>query len=370
MKQQPKVVLIYLLYYHVESHVDDVVSSLKKMTYDKDQVEVVIVSNPMPDKGHFLRYIDETVMPLSGKEIPHVTVLPQKENIGFAGGNNAGVEWALENGFDYVFFYNNDGFLATNAIEPLVNTLESNPDIGIAQSLMLLHPETDLVNSTGNAFHFLGFGFCNDYRKPVAELDLPPVKDVSYASGAAFMISTKLIKEYGMWDHDFFLYHEDFEWSFRIRCAGYRVVLVRDSVFYHKYQFSRSIQKFYWMERNRYGVMLMFFKWRTLLLLLPMEIVLEAGLFLFAAKGGWLDKRFAVYKYWLQPKHWKLWLKKRAFIFEIKKKTGITDKTLLLNAVPEILFQDPSMRNPLLIYIGNPIMKLYYNIVVKGIIRW
>src|SRR3989338_2148215 len=140
-----KIAIVYLLYYHNRQHVDDVVSAMKKITYPKDRLEFVIVSNPHPQDGSFVWYVEETVMPLSGKEISHVTLLPQKENLGFAGGNNIGADWAVENGFDYVFFHNNDGFLAANALESLVDAMEKDQSIGIAQSLMLLHQETELI---------------------------------------------------------------------------------------------------------------------------------------------------------------------------------------------------------------------------------
>lgn len=362
----PKIAIVYLSF-HCEPYMDDVVSALKNITYPKDKLEFVIVDNPHPEYGSSVRYIEENVMPLSGKELPHTTLLAQSENLGFAGGNNKGVEWALAHNFDYVFFHNNDGFVAANAFEPLVDVLEQDKTVGIAQSLLLLHPETDLVNSTGNSFHYLGFGYCGDYRRPVKELNLPEKREVDYASGAAFMISTELIRKYGMWDHDFFLYHEDLEWSYRIRVAGYKIVMLRDSVFYHKYQFSRSITKFYWMDRNRYGVMLMFFRWPTLLLLFPMAFILEFGLWLFAWKGGWAKKRSEVYKYWLQWKHWKLWLGKRKYIQSIRQ---VSDRYLLSFSVPDIAFQEREMENPLLVYVGNPVMKLYYWIVVKGLIWW
>ncbi len=367
MDQKPKIAIVYLLFYHNESYVDDMVSALKKITYPKDRLELVIVSNPHPTDGSFLHYIEEAVMPFSGTELPHVTVLPQTTNTGFAGGNNAGTTWALENGFDFVYYHNNDGFFATNAFEPLVNAFADDKRIGMAQSLLLLHPETDLVNSTGNMFQYMGFGYCDDYRTPIKTLDLPPVKDISYASGAGLMVRTDLIREYGMWDEDFFLYHEDLEWCFRLRVAGYRTVLVRDSIFYHKYQFGRSIEKFYWMERNRYGVMLMFFSWPTLVMLLPMALVLELGLWFFAFINGWFEKRVEVYKYWLNIDHWKLWLKKRRYIQSIRK---VTDRYLLSFSGPGIYFQDEKMRNPILIYFGNPLMKLYHWVVVKGLIWW
>jgi GT2 family glycosyltransferase len=361
-----KIAIVYLSF-HCEPYMDDVVSALKKITYPKDRVEFVIVDNPHPEYGNSVRFIEETVMPLSGKEIPHVTLLPQKENLGFAGGNNEGIKWAIANGFDYVFFHNNDGFLAATALEPLVEAMEADKEIGVAQSLMLLHPETEYINSTGNSFHYLGFGFCSDYRQKFQDLSLPKVKEISYASGAALLMRVDLLKQYGLWDEDFFLYHEDLEYSFRLRTAGYKVVLVRDSIFYHKYQFSRSIEKFYWMERNRYGVMLMFFKWPTLLLLAPLALVLECGLWLFAFMNGWWKKRVEVYKYWLKADSWKLWFKKRQKIQSIRK---VSDRYLLNYSVSEIKFQESSMENPILRYIGNPVMRLYYWVVVRGLIWW
>jgi len=366
MQNYPKIAIVYLSF-HCEPYIDDVVSSLKKLTYPKDKIEFIIVDNPHPQHGPSVKFIEENVMPLSGKEIPHTTLLPQTENLGFAGGNNKGVDWAIANNFDYVYFHNNDGFMAANCLEPIVETMEKDKTIGAAQSLMLLHPETDLVNSTGNSFHYLGFGYCNEYRKKVKDLNLPAVKDVSYASGAAFMVSIDLIKKYGAWDKDFFLYHEDLEWSFRLRAAGYRIVMVSDSVFYHKYQFARSITKYYWMERNRYGTMLMFFRWPTLLLLLPMGLALEFGLWFFAWRGGWAKEKAKVYKYWLTPSNWKMWFEKRKYIQRIRK---VSDRYLLKHAVSGIYFQDQSTDNPLVNYIANPIMTAYYSVVVKCLIWW
>lgn len=159
MQNYPKIAIVYLLYYHNESYIDNLVSSLKKITYPKDKLELVIVANNHEKDGSFVHYINDVVMPLSGTEIPHTTLIVNKENLGFAVGNNQGADWAVANNFDYVFFHNNDGFFATNALEPLVETLESDKTIAIAQSLVLLHPETELINSTGNSFHYLGFGF-------------------------------------------------------------------------------------------------------------------------------------------------------------------------------------------------------------------
>src|SRR3989338_6233695 len=225
----PKVAIIYLSF-HCEPYMDDVVSALKKLSYSKDRVAFVIVDNPHPQYGSSVRYIEETVMPLSGVELPQVVILPQKENLGFAGGNNVGIQWAINNRYDYVYFHNNDGFVAADSLEPLIAAMENDKTIGIAQPMILLYPETNLINTDGNSFHYLGLAFCGNLRKPKESVKHQPVEEIGYASGAAQLMRVDLLKQYGAWDHDFFLYHEDLEYSLRVRALGYKIVLVPDSV--------------------------------------------------------------------------------------------------------------------------------------------
>ena len=365
LNNYPKIAIIYLSF-HCEPYIDDVVSSLKKITYPKSQIELVIVDNPHPKFGSSVPFLSETVLPLSGIDFPHVTILAQKENLGFAGGNNVGIKWAIENGFDYLYVHNNDGFVTADAFEPLIEAMENDKKIGVAQSLIMMYPETELINTSGNVFQYLGIGFCNDFRKKRSDIKLLENKEITYASGAAIMMRSDLVKQFGGWDKDFFLYHEDVEYSFRLKIAGYKTVVVPNSIFYHKYSFSRNKEKFYYIERNRYGVMLMFFKWSTLLLMLPMGIVLDIGLLLFAFKNGWVKEKLNAYKYWLSWKNWQLWLKKRKYVQSIRQ---IKDKELIKDLVGKVEFEDKSINNPVLKYIGNPLMELYWQII-KRIIFW
>lgn len=361
----PKVAVIYLSF-HSDIYLDDVISSLEKITYPKDMVEFVVVDNFHPKFGSSMRNLEEKLMPISGKTIPHVTLLPQKENLGFAGGNNIGIAWALEHGFEYVYFHNNDGFMAAACLEKMVVALEKDKQIGAAQSLLLLYPETELVNTAGNSFHYLGFGYCGSFRFKKGDLRLKEVEEVGYASGASILMRANLLKQYGTWDKDFFLYHEDLEYSLRMKAVGYKVCIVRDAIFYHKYQFSRNQDKFYYMERNRYGVMLMYFKWPTLLLLLPMALIMEGGLILFSLMTGWFKVRMNVYKYWLSSSNWKLWLGKRKYIQSIRT---VSDSQILQDAADKVIFEEKDINNPLLKYIANPLMAAYW-FIAKKLIFW
>lgn len=352
--------------FNSERYLSDVVSALKRMTYPRDRVEFVVVDNMHPEFGSSLVALQEILMPLSGSDIPHVTLLPQKSNLGFAGGNNVGIKWAIEAGFDYIYLHNNDGFVAANFLEPLVNTMAGDASIGAAQSMVMLHPDTDLINTSGNVFQYLGFGYCGNFRKRYRVEEYREIFETAYASGAGVMLRADLLRNLGGWDEDYFLYHEDIEYSFRLQSAGYKTIVVRDSIFYHKYHYSRRQEKMFYIERNRYGLLLTYLKMPTLILLLPMAIILELGLLLYALKSGWIKQKFAAYRYWLNAAHWRLWLGKRARAQRMRK---ITDRKFTRLFVGSVTFEDKDFHSVLLKYVGNPVMAAYW-FIIKNIIFW
>jgi GT2 family glycosyltransferase len=362
-----KVVIMYLLWdEEPKRYVEDAIEGMKKQTYSRENMEFLIVyNNHKPEHESQAPYISG-ILERHKDEIPHTTFLPQKTNLGFSGGNNLGMQWAIDNGFDYVFLHNGDGYLGERCIEEMVKGMESDESIGASQSLVLLHPETDLVNTAGNCLHYLGLGYCDQYRVSKNDIDLPEIKDVGYLSGAAVMMRTDLLKQYGLWDGDYFMYHEDTDYSLRLRIHGYRTVMVRDAEFFHKYQFSKSIQKYYWMERNRQVILLLFFKWRTLLLMFPMWFALEIGLFFFSLGRGWFKERIRVYQYWMKSSNWTSWLMKRK---EIKRTRTVTDRELLRQMVSTVAFQEAEVESLLLRFFGNPLMWLYGKFL-RAVIWW
>jgi len=94
------------------------------------------------------------------------------------------------------------------------------------------------------------------------------------------LIRTSCLRAIGNLDEELFAYHEDLEFSWRARLAGWRVLLAPESVVWHKYEFSRSVQKWYWMERNRFLVTGWLYSIPTLIVLLPALIVTELALWL------------------------------------------------------------------------------------------
>ncbi|HPF94957.1 MAG TPA: hypothetical protein PLR08_00190, partial [bacterium] len=157
-------------------------------------------------------------------------------------------------------------------------------------------------------------------------------------------------------------YHEDTDTSFMMRLRGYKVVVVPESVIYHWYEFSKSITKFYWMERNRYAVLFMYLKPWTLFLIMPLLVAMEVALVLFALARGWWPEKKKVYKE-LGSASYQNWVRERRQV--IQKRRKINDREFTKYFVAEILFQHDSAKSTFLENIGNPLMKGYWWVVRK-----
>jgi len=360
----PKIAIIYLSY-NPRPYIDRVIKSLSKTTYKKEQLEFIVVDNPHSEFGSAEEFLKEKLLPLSIKELPKITIIANKENLGFAKGNNVGIKYAIDNGFDYVFLHNQDGFMGLDMLDRVINVFKMEPNTGIVQPLIMLYPEHNLINTSGNKFHYLGFGYSGEYKLEIKNHKLKTnSKEVAYCSGAGMMIRSSLLKKYGLLDEDFFMYHEDLELGLRLKSVGFKNMLASSARFYHEYEFSKNLDAFYLMERNRWMVVLMYYKWRTLFLFMPMFLLMEVGLIPYSVVNGWGKQKFRAIGYWLMVKNWKKVMKKRK---EIQKNRRITDLELLKLATFEIKFE--GIDNYILKCLGNPIMKAGFW-VAKRLIFW
>lgn len=348
----PKVAIVYLSY-NGRKYLDEVLFALRALEYPKDRLELIFVDNASKDGSR------EYLQTVEG-----ITFFPNETNTGFAEGNNIGVQHALLGGADYVFLHNNDLKLDPMAINEAVALAESDPKIGSVQSLMLLWKHPDTVNSTGGMVHFLGFGFVRDNGRKFGACSVQDGEEIPYASGAAVLYRSSVLKKIGLLDPFLFLYHEDLELGWRIRLAGYRNVLSVRSRAYHDYEFKRSVQKFFWMERNRWLVHFSHLKWPTLVLLLPFMLLLELPLLLFAIRGGWVKEKFLVYRALLSPRVWLYVARKRKASREIRR---VSDRLIVSRFTSRIAHQETS--NVIVNYIGNPLLALVWK-GLRGLIKW
>lgn len=184
---------------------------------------------------------------------PHIQFIRSEKNLGFAGGNNIGIEQASG---DYLFLVNNDTEFSKGLVEMLVETLEQNPTIGIISPKICYFDQPEIIQYVG----FTNMNFNTGRNKCIGQFETDCGQydnytgPTGYAHGAAMMIRCSVISKAGLMPEAFFLYYEEMDWCERIRRSGYQIWINSKAVIYHKESLSvgkNSPLKEYFMTKNR-----------------------------------------------------------------------------------------------------------------------
>jgi GT2 family glycosyltransferase len=159
---------------------------------------------------------------------PDVELVRTGANLGFAGGNNAGIRRALERSADWILLLNNDAVAEPRLAEALARAASARPDAGLLACTIL--------SADGSAVQYAGASFNArlGYSGRVATTVPDGLTDVARADGAALAVSRRALEEAGLLDEALFMYVEDVDWSLRVRQAGFAVVLVPGARVRHK----------------------------------------------------------------------------------------------------------------------------------------
>ncbi|MDX9893256.1 MAG: glycosyltransferase family 2 protein [Patescibacteria group bacterium] len=346
-----KKVLIVIAVHNGTDFLGDCLSSLAKINYPQEDLTILAVDDCSTDNS--VEYLKTTW--------PQVELIINQTNLGFAVSNNLGFQYALDHNFAYVYMLNQDTVVEPDFLFKAVALAESDSRIGAVQSKLMLFADPNKINSIGNEIHFLGFAFAGGYQSADQNL---AAKEITYPSGAAVLLKTSALKQIGFLNPDFFMYHEDTDLGWRLWLAGWRVMLSPDSVVYHKYEFSRSIKKYYYMERNRYLIIFQNYKIATLILLAPALAVMDTAMIFYSFLNGWHRQELRAINYLFSPLAWqKIYHTRRA----VQASRCVKDREIVKRFVGRIDFQD--IQNPLLEYLVNPVFDFYWKII-RHIIFW
>lgn len=226
---------------------DDTLACLRSLAALPDQdVDVIVVDNGSSD---------DSVQAIRAAH-PGVELVETGANLGFAGGNNAGIERALERGAAWVVLLNNDAVLDPGAIAALRRAADSHPEAGVLGGKLYFADPPGLIWFAGQRFNPL-FGYSGrpyGYRKHDAPEFREP-REIGRAVGALMAVPRVVIDEVGALDESLFLYVEDVEWCLRVKDAGYTVRLVPDATAVHQVSASTggehgSLHAMYYGVRN------------------------------------------------------------------------------------------------------------------------
>lgn len=238
--EKPPLVSIITVNYKQTDVTLQLLDSLARCTYPS--LEIIVVDN---GSGQGLHELLQTTYPT-------VKSIPSTLNLGFAGGNNLGIEQAKGT---YLLFINNDTEVEPNFLEPMVQLFESESNLGMVSPKIIFYGTGGLVQYAGSAGINPVTGRAQEikvYGKDEGQYD--GTFETKLGHGAAMMIPRKVIQAVGMMPDIYFLYYEEHDWCEAIKRAGYRVFYTSRSVVYHKESISvgkESPLKTYYMARNR-----------------------------------------------------------------------------------------------------------------------
>lgn len=242
MMSAPKVIIIVLNY----NGLADTLACLESLALlDYSNYEVTVVDNGSTDGS----------VPVIRERFPTVTMFENDENLGYTGGNNVGLRYALAQGADYVLLLNNDTEAASDFLRRLVEAAEADPLIGVTGPTIYYHEQPDIIWSAGGVI---------DWERGSTRMVGLDERDegqfgadsraVDFVTGCAMLVRRATVEQVGLLDERFFAYYEESEWCVRAAKAGYKILHVPLARIWHKISPSTRADSslvHYYMTRNR-----------------------------------------------------------------------------------------------------------------------
>ncbi len=201
------------------THLPECLSALKAQTYPADRFDIIVVDNASSE--------DPTAAITA--LFPDATVIRNRVNLGFVGGNNQGAAAATG---DYVAFLNDDTSVNAEWLSALVETAQRRHATAVASCIV--DWEGGRVDFVDGAFNFQGKGFQLDYGRPIAQVSMHE-KPLLFACGGAMLVDRRTFVEIGGFDQEAFAYYEDVELGWRLGVLGFETWRSPGSIVRHKH---------------------------------------------------------------------------------------------------------------------------------------
>jgi hypothetical protein len=226
--------------------VNDTLECLQSV-YEQDypNFDVVVVDNASSDNS----------VEILTEKYPNIFIIKNQVNLGYAEGNNLGLNYAAQKGSDYLFVLNNDVVLKKDCLSELVSKIKAYPETAAIAPISFYYDQPDEVDFAGGRISSIGTTL--SIKKSIKEIkELNEPYSTTWLLGCAMLIPQSVYNEVGGFDPRFFLLFEDSDWSLRARKMGYILLMAPESWIYHKV--SRSFERrwsptyFYYYTRNNF----------------------------------------------------------------------------------------------------------------------
>lgn len=184
---------------------------------------------------------------------PTVVVLPQTENLGFCGGCNVGIEYAIEHGADHVMLLNNDTLIPPDLIEELLSGMENLENVAAVSPVILEHPDTAKVWYSGARWDTAEAQFrLSTPGERYGDTSTRGAYETEFACGCCMLIPVPVLEKVGLLDERYFAFYDEAAWCARARRDGLRSYVIPSAFMYHKVSRSTpALVSTYLLTRNR-----------------------------------------------------------------------------------------------------------------------
>jgi GT2 family glycosyltransferase len=216
-------VYLLILTWNAKPTVLECLESVLKTEYENFRIVVI-------DNGS----VDGTAEELKAQFGKKIDIIENGSNLRFSRGNNAGIEFALKAGADYIMLLNDDIMIDPHMVKELVAVAESNSRIGAVGPKMYYYNLPNQLWFAGGVVSLVR-GVCS--HRGIREFDhgqFDQVSECDYITGCGLMMRRAAVEKVGMLDPAYSAYYEDTDWCWRAKLAGYRMVYVPRAKLWHK----------------------------------------------------------------------------------------------------------------------------------------
>ncbi len=262
-------VTIIVLNWNAEKYITPCLQSLRRLIVRPHKVEIVVVDNASTD--HSVKLIN--------KKFPQLKVIQTGQNLGYAGGNNVGLQYALDQGSDFAWIVNPDVQVHPQALLALLSAAAIYSNGGIFGSKCYFakgyefHKNRYTPSQLGQVIWYAGgkIDWSNLITQHIGinEVDIGQynqLHETDTVTGTSFFIRREVLDQVGLIDPKYFLYYEETDLCLRATRHGWKLYYVPESIVWHRVGQASGIGSplaDYYTTRNRLLFGLRWAPWRT-----------------------------------------------------------------------------------------------------------
>jgi hypothetical protein len=212
---------VYTLVLNYNNYADTVetIESVLSMNYDSNVILLIENSS------------DNTIIQKIRTTYPNLAIIENKKNLGYAGGNNIGIQAAIAGGAEYIFLLNNDVRLEKDVLEKCVSAMEKSPGCGACQPVIVASQNKGIIWSAGTQ---LFFGYPRLFLKGT-KLQKNGIKTAPFGLvGCAILFRRTALQKTGLFDEALFLFHEETDWCIRAKKMDFSLLIISNAIVCHK----------------------------------------------------------------------------------------------------------------------------------------